>query len=41
VELVLCRDVYHCPPDVLRRQHLPTVLKHLECLAIEADIKKR
>ena len=40
LELVLCRDIYHCAPDVLRRQNLGTVLRHLECAKIEATLSK-
>ena len=40
VTLILCRDVYHCPPDELRRQDLRTVLEHLACLSVEAQAHK-
>ena len=40
VTLQLCRDVYHCPPDALRRQDLRTVLEHLTCLSVEAQVHK-
>ena len=38
LELVLCRDVYHCPP-----QQLPPVsqiLRHLVCLDVEAKVRE-
>jgi len=34
-ELVLCRDIYHCPPDVLDRQPLRRVAQHLAALRAE------
>lgn len=40
VELLLCRDVYHCPPDVLARQPARTVLRHLTCLRAEAVVQR-
>ena len=40
VTLVLCRDVYHCPPSLLRRERLVDILAHLTCLGIEADVRK-
>lgn len=41
LELVLCRDVYHCPPDVLDRQDYRRVAAHLACLEAEEIIRKR
>ncbi len=41
VDLVLCRDVYHCPPSELDRQDASTVLAHLVCLSAEEDYRKR
>ena len=38
--LILCRDVYHCPPSVLRRERLSDVLPHLTCLRAEALVRK-
>ena len=40
LELVLCRDVYHCPPDVLDRQDASRVLTHILCASMEAEHKK-
>jgi len=34
-ELVLCRDIYHCPPDALDRQPLRRVAQHLAALRAE------
>ena len=34
-ELVLCRDIYHCPPDALDRQSLQRVVQHLAALRAE------
>jgi hypothetical protein len=39
LELVLCRDVYHCPPAQLPDAR--TVNRHLTCLGIEARLKRR
>ena len=41
VELVLCRDVYHCTPVELERVPADVVLRHLAVLGIEADVNKR
>lgn len=40
VELILCRDVYHCRPSELEDEDLFTVLKHLACLEGEAKYRK-
>lgn len=37
LELRLCRDIYHCAPDVLARQDPLVILTHLTCLDVEAD----
>ena len=34
-ELVLCRDIYHCPPDTLDRLPLQRVAQHLAALRAE------
>jgi len=34
-ELVLCRDIYHCPPDALDRLPLQRVAQHLAALRAE------
>jgi len=39
--LILCRDVYHCTPVVLRTVPLADVLPHLECLSIEGRVRKQ
>jgi len=41
VELVLCRDVYHCSPSELGEQDWLTVMTHLHLLETEGKIKKR
>ena len=41
VELVLCRDVYHCSPVDLAKVPYTTVAKHLVCLGIEAEVRNR
>jgi hypothetical protein len=40
LELLLCRDVYHCPPTELARVPLATVLAHLACLDAEAQVRE-
>lgn len=39
LELILCRDVYHCTPHVLRQIPLEDILTHLTCLRIEAEVR--
>ena len=39
-ELVLCRDIYHCPPDALDRQPLRRVAQHLAALRAERRHQK-
>ena len=41
LDLVLCRDVYHCLPDELDRQDYGRILKHLACLDAEEIVRKR
>jgi hypothetical protein len=40
VMLVLCRDVYHAPPDVVSRLPAGMVLEHLACLEVEDRVKR-
>lgn len=35
LNLILCRDVYHCRPSELRQERLTDVLPHLTCLHVE------
>jgi hypothetical protein len=37
LELTLCRDVYHCPPDQF--PPLSTILRHLTVLGIESEVQ--
>lgn len=39
VELVLCRDVYHCTPLELAQIPLETVEAHLICIAAETKVR--
>jgi len=39
-ELVLCRDIYHCPPDALDRLPLQRVAQHLAALRAERRHQK-
>jgi hypothetical protein len=41
VELVLCRDVYHCTPSELDEQDWGRVAAHLICLDVEAKLRKK
>lgn len=38
--LILCRDVYSCPPSVLMEEPLENVLPHLTCLEVEAQVRE-
>jgi len=40
LELILCRDVYHCTPVQLADVPLPTIIKHLACLDAELHVRK-
>ena len=39
IELVLCRDVYHCRPSELREENFEDIMEHLACLDIEAKVR--
>ena len=39
VNLVLCRDVYHCAPDVLERQNAAKIYMHLTIMKVESDVE--
>jgi hypothetical protein len=44
LELVLCRDVYHCTPQELAQIPMSKLLRHLTMLSAEAkvmDVKLR
>lgn len=38
VELVLCRDVYHCTPVELDQVPLVTILEHLAMMRVESIV---
>lgn len=40
VDLILMRDVFHCPPDVLAEQDADAILAVLACLSAEAFVEK-
>jgi hypothetical protein len=40
VELVLCRDVFHCTPSELRRESARDIMIALEILKAEADYQR-
>lgn len=39
LELLLCRDLYHCPPDQL--PDFETIQQHLTLIAIEHKLDRR
>lgn len=39
LELVLCRDVYHCTPSELAAEDWRTIEAHLEVMAAEAQVR--
>jgi hypothetical protein len=39
LELVLCRDVYHCTPLELAKIPVETVEAHLVCIAAENKVR--
>jgi hypothetical protein len=40
VDLMLMRDVFHCPPSVLAEQDTDAVLRVLACLEAEAYVRE-
>ena len=40
MDLMLCRDVYHCTPTELDGQDWARVAEHLICLDVEAKVRK-
>lgn len=40
VDLILCRDVYHCTATALDEQDATRVAGHLACLGIEGQVQK-
>lgn len=40
VELLLCRDVYHCTPSELAEQDWETVRVHLRLLSVEGKVQQ-
>lgn len=40
LELLLCRDVYHCTPAELATIPLRTIMTHLACLDAEAQVRQ-
>jgi hypothetical protein len=41
VDLILCRDIYHCTPGELDAQDWERIEEHLVCLEVEAQVRKR
>lgn len=39
IELILCRDVYHCPPSMLPPWHI--CQETLMMMQVEAEVRKR
>ena len=40
IEMILCRDIYHCTPGELAQIPLDTILAHLICLREEQEWAK-
>lgn len=40
VELILCRYIYHAPPQVVRAIPMQTVVNHLICIDQESKMPK-
>lgn len=40
VDLVLCRDVYHCTPSELDAQDAERIATHLLCMEVEERVRK-
>ena len=40
VELIMCRDVYHCTPPELKNVPLEKIFKHLACMQEEAKHRR-
>jgi hypothetical protein len=40
IDLVLCRDIYHCPPSLLDDQDWLRIQGHLTCLDMEATVRE-
>lgn len=38
LELILCRDVYHCTPPELAKVPLAKVMAHLTCIDMEQRV---
>ena len=39
IELMMCRDVYHCAPKDLPPWHV--IKRHIAIMEVEADVRKR
>jgi len=39
IELLCCRDIYHCPPQDLPPWHI--IQQHLMMIGIESEVRKR
>lgn len=40
VELVLCRDIYHCTPSELDQQDLERIMLHIDMMKLEEEIRQ-
>jgi len=38
IEMILCRDVYHCRPSELRQEAYEDIILHLACLGMEREV---
>lgn len=41
LELILCRDVFHCPPTVLYAQPTDAIMNALACLSAEEYVREQ
>ena len=41
LELILCRDVFHCTPSQLRAEDYRDVMAALQCLEVEARVNNK
>jgi hypothetical protein len=40
IDLVLCRDVFHCTPSALQQEDAVDILNALACLEAEKKVRK-
>lgn len=40
IDLLLCKEVYHCLPSALDREDPERIAEHLACLSVEAEVER-